>query len=149
VTVSLAGSFRSARARDVAESLAKSDRLARAYCLRFGQPVRLVFDLDRSTLTRAAADPALDSTLHLPAGVHIGRLVTATSDATSGVIAIPCSSAGQTPSYALLLTTGKEQHWMITAGLTGQISTASDENEVHEIFAALRPGATPIGHDAR
>ena len=61
----------------------------------------------------------------------------------------PTSSNGQTPSYALLLTTGKDQHWMITAGLTGQTSTASDENEVEEIFTALRPGAMPVGHDAR
>jgi prepilin-type N-terminal cleavage/methylation domain-containing protein len=139
VPVSLAGNLRAARAQDAAQTIATSDRLAREYARRFDRPVRLVFDLSQSTLTRAAAD-APDSTLHLPSGLHIARLVTATTDTTSGQVTIPCSPAGQTPSYALLLTDGRGgQHWTITAGLTGQTSTASDENEVHEIFTALRP----------
>jgi len=149
VTVSLAGNLRAARASDVAQSIATSDRLAREYARRFDRPVTLVFDLSQSTLTRAGGDPSHNSTLHLPAGLRIARLVTATTDTTSGQVTIPCSAAGQTPSYALLLTDGRgRQHWTITAGLTGQTSTASDENEVRDIFTALRPSASG-GYDAR
>jgi type II secretion system protein H len=153
VTVSLAGNLRAARAEDAAQSIGTSDRLAREYARHFGRPVRLVFDLSQSTFTREAVadanDASQNSTLHLPPGLHLARLVTATTDTTAGQVAIPCSAAGQTPSYALLLTDGRrEQHWTVTAGLTGQTSTASDENEVRDIFAALRPTA-PGGHDAR
>jgi type II secretion system protein H len=152
VTVSLTGNLRAARAQDVAQSIATSDRLAREYARHFGRPVRLVFDLSQSTLPRAASDAgdsSHNSILQLPSGVKIARLVTATTDTTAGQISIPCSGAGQTPSYALLLTSGRgDRHWTITAGLTGQTTTASDENEVRDIFTALRPTA-PTGHDAR
>jgi type II secretion system protein H len=154
VTVSLAGNLRAARVQDAAQSIATSDRLAREYARHFDRPVRLVFDLSQSTLTREAAaegnDSSQNSTLHLPSGLRIARLVTATTDTSSGRVTIPCSVAGQTPSYALLLTSGRgEKHWTITAGLTGQTSSVSDENEVRDIFTALRPAATPLGHDAR
>jgi type II secretion system protein H len=152
VIVSLAGSYRAARTEDVAGQIAMYDRLAREHARRFGLAGRLVFDLGRGTVTRAAVEgdaPASDSAaLHLPAAVRLSRMMTAGGAASSGEVSIDCSRGGQTPSYAICLTGAKdEEYWVITAGLTGKTSRARDEREARDIFAAIAGNAA--GDDAR
>jgi type II secretory pathway pseudopilin PulG len=144
VAVSLAGTYRTARAEDVAGRIGIYDRLAREHARRFGRPSNLVFDLGRGTVTRTGsgtfADPPENraASLHLPSGFHMARMLTPAGSATSGEVSIPVSSSGQTRSYALLLTDPKgEQSWIITAGLTGKTLAVRDEREVEAIFAAL------------
>ena len=157
VTVSMIGPFRAARAEDVIGTIANYDRSTREYSRRFGRPGRIVFDLGRGTITRAAAETDAESrdkvggTLHMPWGFHLGRLVTAAGAATSGVLSIDCSPDGQTPSYAIGVTDAKgEQYWMVTAGLTGKTLKARDEQEVQDIFRAINsdPARSTSGDDA-
>src|SRR5258706_763705 len=153
VIVSLAGSYRAARTEDVAGQIAMYDRLAREHARRFGLAGRLVFDLGRGTVTRAAVEggdaPASDgAALHLPAAVRLTRIMTTGGAASSGEVSISCSRGGQTPSYALCLTGAKAQeYWVITAGLTGKTLRARDEREARDIFAAIAGNAA--GDDAR
>jgi prepilin-type N-terminal cleavage/methylation domain-containing protein len=139
VSVSLAGSFHTARAQDVAGNIATYDRLSREYFRKFGRSGSLVFDIARQTITRVDSAP-----LRLPSTLHFSQIVTADKTTTSGEVSIACSSDGQTPSYALDLTddTGKH-YWMVTAGLTGRTIQVENEQEVRDIFQAL------AGHDAR
>jgi type II secretion system protein H len=153
VIVSLAGSYRAARTEDVAGQIAMYDRLAREHARRFGLAGRLVFDLGRGTVTRAAVEggdaPVLQrAALHLPSAVRLSRVVTAGGAASGGEVSIACSRSGQTPSYAICLTGAKdEEYWVITAGLTGKTLRARDEREARDIFAAIAGNAA--GDDAR
>jgi prepilin-type N-terminal cleavage/methylation domain-containing protein len=144
VTVSLVGSFHTARAQDVAGGISTYDRLAREYFRTFGRSGSLVFDLGRGTVTRIETQElksqfSNSAPLHLPSEFHLSQVVTAERTTASGEVSIPCSADGQTPSYALNLTddTGK-QYWVVTAGLTGKSIQANDEQEVRDIFTALR-----------
>jgi type II secretion system protein H len=154
VIVSLAGSYRAARTEDVAGQVAMYDRLAREHARRFGLAGKLVFDLGRGTVTRAAAVEAGDgrasagAPLHLPAAVRLTRIMTAGGAASGGEVSIACSRSGQTPSYAICLTGAKaEEYWIVTAGLTGKTLRVRDEREARDIFAAIAGNAA--GDDAR
>jgi prepilin-type N-terminal cleavage/methylation domain-containing protein len=148
VTVSLTGSMRTARAEDAAGRIATYDRLAREHARRFGKAGSLVFDLDRATFTLVAAEEDHDSrdnvaaALHLPSGIRIGCVVAANGSIRNGQASIQCSSDGQTPSYAVDLTDGRGEHyWMVVAGLTGKAIRVSNEQEIQDIFLAMRGGA--------
>lgn len=156
--VCFAGAYHSARASDVADQVARYDRLAREASRRFGRPGRLTFDLDQGVVSRTSAvasaaaesgserqrDERLDGSgaapaaLHLLAGFRIARFVTARTTATAGRVSLPCSTRGQTPSYALSVVGPKGAgSWLIVAGLTGKVRTAVDAHEVDDIFRAL------------
>src|SRR5258706_10558348 len=81
VAVSLTGSYRSARVEDAAGRIATHDRLSREYARRFGMSGRLVFDLGRGTVTRAAGDEGGSvgegGGMELPSGVRVERMITA------------------------------------------------------------------------
>jgi prepilin-type N-terminal cleavage/methylation domain-containing protein len=149
VAVSLAGSQRAARAEDVLGRIATFDRLAREHVRQFGRPNRLTFDLAQNTITRSPADADADadeshdtaSTLHLPSGVHLARVVTAMANQTAGQASIPCSPDGLRPTYAILLNdTRNAGRWQLTIGPTGQTLEVRDEREVQDIFRAIRRG---------
>ena len=60
----------------------------------------------------------------------------------SGEVRVPVSPRGQTPSYAVLLVERKQKpHWLVFAGLTGQMTEARDATEAEQLFAALGGGA--------
>jgi len=150
VSVSLIGSYRTARADDVAGRIANYDRLAREYSRRFGRRVRVIFDLSRDTITRAPGEESENSrdniggVLHLPSMFHLDRVVTVGGTVTNGQASITCSADGQTPSYAIRLTDAKGTHyWMVTAGLTGKTLQVNDEQEVQDIFRTIDAGAPP------
>ena len=153
VAVSLSGSYRSARVKDAAGRIAIYDRQTREYARRFGAPARLVFDMGRGTVTRANENEGIGSSLTLPTGVHIGRVLTAEGNAGSGQISVPVSRDGQTASYAVCLTNAKgEENWVVTAGLTGRTVKVRDEREAQDIFRALSgdaAAAATAGNDAR
>jgi prepilin-type N-terminal cleavage/methylation domain-containing protein len=151
--VSLAGAHRAARSEDVADQVAHYDRLAREWSRRFGRAGLLTFDLDQGVVARGpASENAGDgesppAELHLPSGFHIAKLVSARASATSGRVALTCSTRGQMPSYAVSIAGPKGQvQWIIVAGLTGNVRPAQDATEVEDIFKAMAAGS---GDDAR
>jgi prepilin-type N-terminal cleavage/methylation domain-containing protein len=151
--VSFAGAHRAARSADVADQVARYDRLTREWSRRFGRPGELTFDLDQAIVARGPdaenqeKDEKPPAQLHLPGGFRIARLVSARGSALAGRVSLPCSTRGQTPSYALSISGPKgEIQWIIVAGLTGKVRPAQDATEADDIFKALAGGA---GDDAR
>jgi prepilin-type N-terminal cleavage/methylation domain-containing protein len=151
--VSFAGTHRAARSADVADQVAHYDRLAREWSRRFGRPGQLAFDLDQGVMARGPAsenagkDENPPAELRLPGGFHIARVVSSRVSASSGRVSLPCSTRGQTPSYAVSISGPKsEVQWIIVAGLTGNVRPAQDETEVEDIFKTM---AGSPGDDAR
>jgi len=145
VTVSLAGSMRKARAEDAAGRIATYERLAREHARRFGRSGSLVFDLDRATVTAVDVEADHDSrdhvaaALHLPSGIRLGCVMTADGASRNGQASIHYSSDGQAPSYAVdLMDCRGEHYWMVVAGLSGKTIRATNEQEVQDIFQAIR-----------
>jgi len=150
--VSFAGAHRAARSADVADQVARYDRLTREWSRRFGRAGQLTFDLDQAIVARgpapenASRDETVPADLHLPGGFHIERLVTSRGSALAGRVSLPCSTRGQMPSYAMAISGPKGQvQWVIVAGLTGNVRPAQDASEVEDIFKAL----SGPGDDAR
>ena len=159
--VSLAGSFRTARAEDVAGQVANYDRLTREWVRRFGRPARLTFDLDRGTVHRSFAEEAepTGGDRDGPAAPAPARRVPHRAArirqrvGDGGRNFDPLFGPGQTPTYAVLLAGPKgERQWLVTAGLTGKVTRADDDREVQDLFRTL-PSDPPLdgaaGDDAR
>lgn len=152
VALSLSSAARRAQAEDVAGRLAHFDRVTRARARRFGQPLALVFDLNRGTV-RATADAGEPDTagdgpsLQLAAGYRVERVLLPGGAAVSGEVTVPVSARGQSPSYAVLLSAQGGRRWFVVAGLTGQMTEASNAQEAEQLFAALGGGGR--GDDAR
>jgi hypothetical protein len=163
VAVWLTGAARQAAARDVVGRLAAFDRLAREQARRSGRATWLVFDLNEGTVRRdgGASDEgdggddldAATSTLHLPAGFRVVKLVIRGGGGggtlVSGEVPVPLSGRGQSPSYAVMVAGGNQQQWLVVAGLTGRSLSGTDgvdEAEVDQLFAAL-PGDERRGGD--
>lgn len=134
---------RSAQAEDVIGQLSFLDRLARQYARRFARPVDLRFDLDEQQVLRTespsdSAEPQPTAVYRLPAGFSLQRVVTVAQGVSSGVVSVPCSAQGCTPTYALLLCgPGELRRWIVFAGLTGQVSMADHDRDCENIFAML------------
>ena len=154
--VPLVAASRAAAERDVAGRVTAFDRLGREYARRSERSAWLVFDLNAGTIRREAAGGEA-STLPLPDGHRIAALYVRRDDAAgpavSGVVAVPLSSRGQSPSYAVLLQ-GRGQsspgQWVVLAGLTGRavtVAASGNEGEVDQLFRALSGEAA--GGDAR
>jgi prepilin-type N-terminal cleavage/methylation domain-containing protein len=134
---------RSGLADESAQAMADYDRLAREWSRRFGRPNRVVFDLDRGRVRRAAAgldgegDARPPAALRLPDGSRIARLMLAGRSHDAGEVAIGVSPRGQTRSYAVLLEgRGGERRWLVVAGLTGRPTAVDDAHEVEAIFSS-------------
>jgi prepilin-type N-terminal cleavage/methylation domain-containing protein len=155
VAVALTGPARAAQARDAAERIGAFDRLVREHAKTTGAPQAIVCDLNRGavrrgeTVTEEAGDQEPGSVLQLPGQFRVERLLLPGGPVLSGEVRVPVSARGQTPSYALLLTERRQPkgHWLVFAGLTGQMTEVRDATEAEQLFAALGPGG--LRDDAR
>jgi prepilin-type N-terminal cleavage/methylation domain-containing protein len=151
VAWSFAGHVRHA-SRDAAVSqFVRADRLARLAAQRQGRPCALRIDLTTQRLVRhmgapteAPAEQAHSATL---AGGRCDRIVvagTAASTAPAGIVEIPFSPGGRSPSYAVRLVFSERALWLVFSGLTGQATVIENEQHAHNLLAALgtaRPDA--------
>ena len=129
----------------VCHELQQADALARSAARQSGRSVHLVYDLDESTILWQAADDLKPAALvHLRTGDEMQvRLSDRTS--ASGQIAIECSPAGYSQSYAVRLErASQEARWMVVAGLSGRIFWSNDDKQVDAIFRSLSSGG-PAG----
>ncbi|MCC7409030.1 MAG: prepilin-type N-terminal cleavage/methylation domain-containing protein [Phycisphaeraceae bacterium] len=140
---------RIANLQQVTGSLIALDAAARREAASLGRPVQLVFNLDDQVVQ------AFDMTVEprrivdqviLSGSPRIERIITPDQSLSAGQIAIPCtpgssSHAALTPSYALRIvddpghTSNPREQWILVAGMTGQISTPTDESTIVHIFA--------------
>ncbi|MCC7407257.1 MAG: prepilin-type N-terminal cleavage/methylation domain-containing protein [Phycisphaeraceae bacterium] len=153
-------SFRATRRiadlRQAAGGLIALDAAARREASSLGRPVQLLFNLDEQVVQ--AIDVGVEprrviDQVTLSDSPRIERIVTPDQTLFSSQVALPCTPAGAfamqshaafTPSYALRIveapgpsSTPKEQ-WILVAGLTGQVTTPTNENTVTHIFAPPR-----------
>ncbi len=139
-TLSVRAILRDARMRDGVGRTIAFDALARDRARRLGEPLQLAFSAgtDHAARLIAASGDAAGADLQLPPGVLIERVVTPGDNADRAELRLPCSPAGLTPSYAVLLSGGGDRRrWIVLAGLTGRTYLTRDDAEISDIFAAI------------
>jgi hypothetical protein len=119
------------------------DHLARQHAEQSGTAGSIDLLIGPSEVIRLQGISSNGATpLRLPSGVRIARLMMAGKTITLadyGEVNIPCSAMGLTPSYAVLLASGNDRRWIFVTGLTGQISSMNDEQQVEQVLQALQP----------
>ncbi len=139
-TLSVRAVLRDARLRDAVGRTIAFDALARDRARRLGQPLQLAFSAgtDHAARLSAASGEAAGADLQLPPGVLIERVMTPGDSADRAEVRLPCSPAGLTPSYAVLLSGGGDRRrWIVLAGMTGRTYVTQDDAEISDIFAAI------------
>jgi prepilin-type N-terminal cleavage/methylation domain-containing protein len=140
VAVSLRAPYQRARLQEAVERMAFADRQMRSHARGHFHPCQLAIDLDRSALeiidSRERDAPRRAFTLG--GGIRIGHVVSGTGSVEQGDTHIACSSNGLTETYAIRLQgAGRTQHWLLFAGVTGQMTEMNDEEEVLSLFDHL------------
>lgn len=148
VAVRLHQPYRAARLRDVAERVAFTDQQVRAHARRFDRTAELVCDLEKN-LIYVQCEGTGDLPhfrLAIPRGVRLDRVQTPRQRTESRQVKIEVTCDGQTPSYALRLSTaGGEGQWLFFSGITGQVTPLEAESDVRELFDLLRQGGADPG----
>lgn len=142
VSLSLGGVNRVAQMQDTVERFCQYERLTRQQARRFGRATQLVFLLDGDQVVRvdALTQEPRGQAFVLPPGYRIDRVALHDRMVTDGQVAIPCSTRGQSLSYAARLVGPADQtRWVLFAGMTGQVTEVEDEAQLEKIFEVLRP----------
>ena len=126
-----------ARNRQAIDLVKRADAMAREEALRSGHPVRLQFDFGSNTIRRD------ESALHLPQGCTLREVRTTEQTTGDGVFSLDVSSLGLSHSYALHLGGTDQDCWLIFAGLSGEMTTTTNEAQVEQLLARTSR------HDAR
>ena len=141
VSIRASGWFTSTRFQSVTGQMIYIDSLARQYTRRSGQRVELIFDLSAGEMHRQEPVNESDLRAHrfqLPRGYAIKQIQTAYDRVRSGQATIPCSTLGQTPTYAIQLSgPNQRQQWVVIVGLTGQVVELDNDQAVNNLFAKL------------
>lgn len=163
----MADDARRASRAEAAATIAHADRTTRLAARRLGAPCVLRCDLDAQRLRRVVGGPRDEQdpshAVELPVGYRIARItlpsvpgcsprargVEPRFDTGSGVVDIPYSTAGRSPTYAVRIDFEGDQsrrsdedagRWLLVAGLTGQVMVVNDEEEVDNLFRTLARG---------
>ena len=147
-----------ARAFDALEQIRQLDASARQFSRTFGKPALIIFDLaDQSISRREPGSREAVFTTTLPSPLRIEQIRTAARRVDYGEVAISCSPAGLSETYAIKMVGAPDSpissdnksidttRWIVVAGLSGEIRTVRDERDVDFILA----GASPIVQVAR
>jgi prepilin-type N-terminal cleavage/methylation domain-containing protein len=126
-----------ARNREAIELVKRADAMAREEAQRSGRPVRLQFDVSHSTIRRG------NSVMQLPRGCILRELRTSERSIADGEFGLDISPLGLSHSYALHLQASDQDCWLIFAGLSGEMTTTTNESQVEQLLARTSR------HDAR
>lgn len=142
--LTLLGPLRSATTEDLLQQLKELDRTGRRAAVQSGRPAQLVVDLNQGRFLLGVPEGSMDQQVvvevarsHQLVRVQIGDEVH-----ESGEIVVSISPGGRSSSY--LLEVRDEQglrRLLLFAGLSGQASIITDEQEELSILAMLaQPG---------
>ncbi len=139
VTLNTVGPRRIAEMRDVVDRVRQFDALSRAYAANTGTDIRIVVDTDLDEISRVGGrgTETRGRPLRLPGDWGVASVRVFGREPVRGRTVIPCSSAGLTPSYGLLIEgPGGRLRWLLVAGLTGETTECEDEDEIQNIYRA-------------
>jgi prepilin-type N-terminal cleavage/methylation domain-containing protein len=125
-----------ARARNADQQLRSLDSSARQYARRFGKPVEIVFDFSAQTVFRRERDEAVFA-VRLPGGCRIEQIRTTGRGESLGEISIPISASAMSRSYAVHLIGQDLDHWLVFAGLSGQVTQVNDVATLDQILPTV------------
>jgi prepilin-type N-terminal cleavage/methylation domain-containing protein len=117
-----------ARNREAIELVKRADAMAREAAQRSGHPARLQFDVSKSTIHRDGAS------LTLPQGCTLREIRTSEKSITDGEFVLDISPLGLSHSYALHLQAPDLDQWLIFAGLSGEMTTTTNESQVQQLL---------------
>ena len=139
--------IRAARAQDAIEQLRGFDATARQAAVSSGHTVRLAFDLRAGTLARRdEGGRTLRYRSTLPPGFRVDQVRVGDHTASSGQALLDISPLGASRTYALHLRGPSTDQWLLTAGMSGQMTIVSNETALDAIFAQVAPPSPR--HDA-
>src|SRR5690606_33309124 len=124
VVLSLQGANDRAQIQDAVGAFRRFERLTRDQAKQMQRPSQLVFRVKTPQIERvdARTQQPLGQPLQLPGNFRVEQIWTDQERVLDGQIGLPCSSAGRTPSYAVMLADHRSQHvWLLVAGMTGQV----------------------------
>ena len=140
--------YRAARLGEAVGRIALIDRQARDHAQRFGRPSRLVYDLDHSIVCVESGNTEHKeyTRVSLPSGVRLERLLMPEAQTDQGRPTIDVSSAGESRSYVVRVSIiGESRRWLFFAGITGQVTEFTDENDIKRLFEMLRASGADAG----
>jgi prepilin-type N-terminal cleavage/methylation domain-containing protein len=153
--LSFSGSLRSARSTEALERLRSFDSAARDVTRRTNREARIVFDLSNDTLSRREGTDLdeLTAQVRLPTGYRIDELRIPGQSFTDGEAVVDCSALGVSRTYAVHLVGPGLDHWVLVAGLTGEMTQEKDESATQSILdraapVSFRSWDNAAGHDA-
>jgi prepilin-type N-terminal cleavage/methylation domain-containing protein len=147
VSWSLGGRYASVQVTDVMERIALADRLIRMHAENRTAPVALVIDAGEGRFVRLTGDQA-DPLYTLPPRWRIERLESsgaarAAAGSTEPVV-LRYGPTGIAPTWAAQLVDPQgREHWIVLAGVSGQVTRTHDEATVQNIIDAMRSTAPP------
>jgi type II secretion system protein H len=146
VSWSLGGRYASVQVTDVMERIALADRLIRTHAANRAEPVALSIDVGEGRFVRLAGDQA-DPLYTLPPRWRIDRLETSGAARTTGStepVVLRYGPTGVAPTWAARLVDPQgREHWIVLAGVSGQVTRTHDEATVQNIIDAMRSTAPP------
>ena len=140
VVVRLHSPARNAQWEDLLSAVGDYDAMTRARARQQDGAMRLIVDLSGGRLYRAAPDETKPSgaVLAIRDGRRIERIRLGEETVRRGEVAIACSPQGLTPTYAIRLVDDQgRQAWLLTAGLTGQVTVFNDDETFEQTWQTL------------
>jgi len=139
----LSGPYQQARKQHVLERIAQLDEQLRTATRRFGHPGELAILFRDGAIETRHGSRGTESTqrIVLPADLTLDQVRTAVREENYGRIAIPFTTEGNSPTYALRIKSrDRPPEWFLFAGTTGQVIHVKNERDINAIFRRLAPG---------
>jgi len=147
VTVQLSGRLSQAALGQAVSQWEFTDAQLRLRARQKGRPVTLHLELGSNRL-ECALDPdddAARTVRTLGRGVKLMKFRSATREVTYGPLAIEFTDRGSSETYVVELEGRQGKRWILVAGITGQTSELSNEQEVEELLGRLLPASIHAG----
>jgi prepilin-type N-terminal cleavage/methylation domain-containing protein len=146
--LSLRGPYQAARLEDAIERLVLVDRQLRDHAQRFERPAQLNVCPNSGQI--AAVEPKGDrppiQAFQLDGAIKIEEVATPQRRSDCDVVAIPYSTQGRSPTFAVRLRgADNRQHWLLFVGTTGQMIRFEDDRTVEELLHLVSTQGTNAG----
>lgn len=147
VTVKFSGRISSASLGQAVSVWKFSDTQLRQQTRRNGRRAALRIDVgtNQIKLVNDADDGKNAIQRTLGRGVEITRYRSATREVTYGPVEIEYSGEGTTETFVIEITGTSGKRWLLVAGVTGQTSELSNEQEVDAWLSSLLPASVHAG----